>query len=97
MTAFMAHTSKSSSTPSFLSFHDATVERAVKEVVIFKQIPPLPLVEDGHNCQEIIPDPRKWCVSRAHDFDRLAPLARRLLAIPALQAELERLFSSRTP
>lgn len=44
---------------------DATVERAVKRVEAIKQMPPLLMVEDGHNGQDIFADPLYWWVSRA--------------------------------
>ena len=48
MEASMAQAGKSSSPPSPPSYQNVTVERDVKEVEEFKQMPLLPIVEDGH-------------------------------------------------
>lgn len=58
----MAHKGNPSSALLPLSSQDATVERAVEDVEAFKKIPPLPMVNNGHNGQEIFQDPLWWWV-----------------------------------
>jgi len=70
------------------------VECAEKGVEAFKQMQPLPMVDDGHNGKEIVLDPIQWWASRAHDFPLLAQPAQHVLTIPASQAQSERLFTS---
>ena len=66
----------------------------VKEVEALKQMPPLSMVKNVYNCQEIVPDPLQWWPSGAHDFLLLVPLAWRVPVILVSQAQSERLFSS---
>ena len=70
------------------------MECAEKGVEAFKQMQPLPMVDDGHNGKEIVLDPIQWWASRAHDFPLLAQPAQHVLTIPASQAQSERLFTS---
>jgi len=56
----------------------------------FKQIPLLPLVEDGYCGQKIFPDPLQWWASRAYDLPLLTPPARRVLVIPAFVGRFDR-------
>lgn len=60
MAASMAHAGKLSSASSPLLSKDNIVECAVKQVKAFKHMPPLPLVENVHNHQEIFPGPLQW-------------------------------------
>ncbi|CAM9856578.1 unnamed protein product [Ectocarpus sp. 12 AP-2014] len=49
--------------------------------------------EDENNSSRVYLDPLGWWRMKSADFPHLAILARRVLAIPATQAESERLFS----
>lgn len=84
----MVHTGKPLSAPLPLSS-----QNAVKGVKKLKQMLPLPMVKDGNDGREILPDPLQWRATKARDFPLISRLARHPPAIPTLQAPSERLFS----
>ena len=49
--------------------------------------------QDGRKSRRVYLDPLDWWRKKSADFPHLSILARRVLAIPATQAESERLFS----
>lgn len=52
------------------------LERAMKEVGTLRQMPPLPMVEDGHNGEEILPSPVQWWAFTAHELPLFPQVAR---------------------
>lgn len=63
------------------------------ELTAFKASTGIKMYEEDEEGTKVYLDPLEWWRVRCTDFPHMANLARRVLAIPATQAESERLFS----
>ena len=70
------------------------LKEAEREVTRYRAASGLAMEEAQGSGKILYPDPLDWCRVNAVKFPLLAALARRLLAIPASQAQSERVFSS---
>ena len=94
--AAAAHAANGDDSSSAPSKHDERERMATIvgiEVAAFKGVPGITRF-DNVGGKRVYNDPLKWWRSKQRDFPLLAALARRVLALPASQAQSERMFST---